>query len=82
MSKRINMMIGDVDELRERLCKIMEKDPQSIREYTRRIFPINSLGGPNKKGGGIVVRKFLDGKGRFANLTLLKIKRFVDNYEK
>jgi hypothetical protein len=82
MGEHISKIIGDENELRDRLSNMIQKEPYSIREYTRRIFPINRVGGPNKSGHGVLLRKFLDGKGKFTDLTLLKIKCFLDNNEK
>lgn len=69
-------LIGNENELREKLCKIMRKDPQSLREYTRRIF-IDNTG-----GHGVTLRNFLNKNRKSTFITLLRIKNFVDLTEK
>lgn len=70
-------IIGDEKELRTRLFEIMTKDPQSMREYTRRIFLNNK-----QKGDGVTLPNFLNDVRKSTFVTLLQIKNFVELNEK
>lgn len=69
-------LIGDESDLRNRLFEIMKSDPQTMREYTRRIFF------ENKCGDGMTLPNFLYDKRKTTFVSLLRIKNFVELNEK
>ena len=65
----------DEKELLARLWEIVKEDPQSIREYTRRI-------GFSEQGGGTTLRSFLYQKRKTSFSTMLKVNKFLEDYKK
>lgn len=67
--------MNEIEDLRTRLKEIMVANPGSLRQYTVMI-------GFNKTGSGTTLKRFLDGNSPPDTRTVLRVQKFVEEYER